>query len=65
MPSKNKRTIANKKWQDKNKQHAKYLSDRSRAKSFLMKQATQDDLSRFSEIIKKRFEENNKKDVTN
>lgn len=32
-----KQTEANKKWQEKNKERAKYLSDRSRARNFLKK----------------------------
>lgn len=35
----NAQTEANKKWQEKNKERAKYLSDRSRARSFLKKQS--------------------------
>ncbi|NVY96994.1 hypothetical protein HU830_07500 [Lactobacillus sp. DCY120] len=50
----NKQTEANKRWQEKNKARAKYLSDRSRARSFIKKAATLEDLSEFSGLIKKR-----------
>jgi len=39
----NKQTEANKRWQEKNKARAKYLSARSRARSFIRNQATEED----------------------
>lgn len=52
----NPQTEANKRWQEKNKAHAKYLSDRSRARSFIRKQATNEDLEEFEQIINERRE---------
>ena len=45
-----KQTEANKKWQEKNKERAKYLSDRSRARSFLKKAVILEDIEEFEEI---------------
>ena len=56
----NAQTEANKKWQEKNKERAKYLSDRSRARSFLKNRVTEEDLAEFEEILKNRREELNK-----
>ena len=49
----NAQTEANKKWQEKNKERAKYLSDRSRARSFLKNRVSEEDLAEFEEILKK------------
>lgn len=46
-----KQTEANKRWQEKNKEHAKYLSNRSRTRSFIRNQATQEDLEEFKKLI--------------
>ncbi|MGE6260852.1 hypothetical protein ACQKCU_23750 [Heyndrickxia sporothermodurans] len=51
-----KQTEANKKWQEKNKEHAKYLSDRSRARSFIRKQATLEDIKEFRKLLNDREE---------
>ena len=51
MEEKNSQTEANKRWQEKNKEKAKYLSDRSRAKSFI-KRATLEDLELLESLIK-------------
>ncbi|EUJ56612.1 hypothetical protein [Listeria fleischmannii] len=51
---KNSQTEANKKWQDKNKQRAKYLSDRSRSRSFIRNQSTLEDLEELEQIISER-----------
>ena len=56
----NAQTEANKKWQEKNKERAKYLSDRSRARRFLKNRVTEEDLEEFEEILKVRREELNK-----
>ena len=56
----NAQTEANKKWQEKNKERAKYLSDRSRARSFLKNRVSEEDLAEFEEILKVRREELNK-----
>lgn len=52
----NAQTEANKKWQEKNKERAKYLSDRSRARSFLKNRVTIEDIEEFEEILKNRKE---------
>ncbi|MFD2129949.1 hypothetical protein ACFSKI_01585 [Pseudogracilibacillus auburnensis] len=54
MDDKNKQTEANKKWQEKNKERAKYLSDRSRARSFIRNQATIDDIEELRELLNER-----------
>lgn len=43
----NAQTEANKKWQEKNKERAKYLSDRSRARNFLKNRVTIEDIEEF------------------
>lgn len=53
----NAQTEANKKWQEKNKERAKYLSDRSRARSFIKKQATKEDLEELEQLISERRKE--------
>lgn len=60
MSEKNAQTEANKKWQEKNKERAKYLSDRSRARSFIRNKATEEDLQELENLIKARREELNK-----
>ncbi|MEN2765851.1 hypothetical protein [Ornithinibacillus xuwenensis] len=50
----NNQTEANKRWQEKNKDHAKYLSNRSRARSFIRNQATMEDLDELRNLIKER-----------
>lgn len=54
MEEKNVQTEANKKWQEKNKEKAKYLSNRSRARSFIKNQATEEDLQELEQIISER-----------
>lgn len=49
-----KQTEANKKWQGKNKERAKYLSDRSRARSFIKNLATAEDLEEFEKLIEEK-----------
>jgi len=49
-----KQTEANKKWAEKNKLHAKYLSDRSRSRSFIKKQATLEDIQELRELLNER-----------
>ncbi|MCF2638444.1 hypothetical protein [Fusobacterium sp.] len=49
-----KQTEANKKWQEKNKERAKYLSDRSRARSFIKNLATLEDLDEFEKLIEEK-----------
>ena len=59
MSEKNKQTEANKKWQEKNKEHAKYLSNRSRSRSFIKNFATLEDLEELKQLIKEREENSN------
>ena len=53
----NAQTESNKKWQEKNKERAKYLSDRSRARSFLKNIVTEEELAEFEEILSVRRQE--------
>ncbi len=50
----NKQTEANKKWQEKNRERAKYLSNRSVARSFIKNKATIEDLEELKNLIKER-----------
>lgn len=54
---KNAQTEANKRWQEKNKERAKYLSNRSRARSFVKNQATKEDLEELEQLIADRRKE--------
>lgn len=54
---KNSQTEANKKWQEKNKERAKYLSNRSRARSFIRSQVTEEDIEEFELLIENRKKE--------
>lgn len=54
---KNAQTEANKRWQEKNKERAKYLSNRSRARSFVKNQATKEDLEELEQLIAERRKE--------
>lgn len=54
MGEKNKQTEANKRWAEKNKEHAKYLSDRSRSRSFIRKQASLEDIEELENLIEQR-----------
>ncbi|WP_088815767.1 MULTISPECIES: hypothetical protein [Listeria] len=49
---KNKQTEANKRWQNKNREHARYLRDRSITRSFIKNKATADDLFDLLGLIK-------------
>ena len=60
MSKKNAQAEANKKWKEKNKERAKYLSDRSRTRSFIRSKATKEDLQELENLIKARREELNK-----
>lgn len=57
MYEKNSQTEANKRWQEKNKEHAKYLSNRSRTRSFIKKQATLEDIKELQVLIDDRINE--------
>ena len=51
---KNPQTEANKRWQEKNKERAKYLSDRSRARNFIKKRIQLEDIAEFEQLIAER-----------
>lgn len=48
---KNAQTEANKRWQEKNKEKAKYISDRSRARNFIKKRVKPEDIAELEELI--------------
>lgn len=49
-------TIANKKWQEKNRERTRYLRNRSTSRGFIKKQATQEDLEELQKLIEERKE---------
>lgn len=51
---KSKQTIANQKWEKKNREYASYLKSRSSAKSFIRNKATLDDLKELLKLIDER-----------
>ena len=51
------RKKANKKWDNKNKEHMKYLRYRSYTKTFINQLSTVDDLTELSKLIDKRRKE--------
>lgn len=51
------RKRANKKWKEKNKEKNFYYNSKSRAKSFILKQATADDLKLMEDYISQRRNE--------
>lgn len=57
--SENAQTEANKRWQEKNREKARYLRNRSAARNFVKKDATEEDLQELEELIKARREELN------
>jgi ribosomal protein S20 len=56
MEQKNKQTIANKKWQDKNKEYTKYLNYRSRARTFIKNLAKKEDVQELEKLLSERKE---------
>lgn len=52
--SENKQTEANKRWAEKNRERARYLRNRSAARSFIKKQATEEDLEELENLISNR-----------
>ena len=54
MEQKNSQTEANKRWQANNKERAKYLSDRSRARTFLRDRIQLEDIEEFEQLINTR-----------
>lgn len=49
-----KQTIANQKWEEKNKEYASYLKSRSSARSFIRNKATLEDLEELEQLISER-----------
>lgn len=49
-----KQQVYNKRWADKNKEHKRYLSYRSTARTFIRKYALEKDLEELKELIKER-----------
>lgn len=45
---------AKQKYREKNKERSNYINDRSKAKSFILKKATKEDLEELEELIKER-----------
>lgn len=54
MEEKNNQTEANKKWQEKNREKARYLRNRSTARGFIKNQATEEDLIELENLIAER-----------
>lgn len=54
MDNKSSQTIANKKWEDKNREYASYLKSRSSARSFIRNKATLEDLEELKALIVER-----------
>ncbi|ENY99450.1 hypothetical protein HMPREF1092_03191 [Clostridium thermobutyricum] len=54
---------ANKKWQEKNKEYSNYLKDRSKARSFIRKKATEEDLAELLKLISERKQELHKEPI--
>ena len=52
----NPQTEANKKWQEKNREKAKYLRNRSTSRSFIKNQATLEDIKELQQLIQIRIE---------
>ncbi len=52
----NPQTEANKRWQEKNKEKAKYLRNRSTARSFIKNQATTEDIEELQQLIQTRID---------
>ncbi|WP_215085437.1 hypothetical protein [Exiguobacterium sp. s78] len=50
-----KQAAANKRWAANNKERAKYLSDRSRTRSFINKQSSTEDLIELQSLINQRL----------
>ena len=51
---KNSQNEANKRWQAQNKEHSRYLKDRSAARSFIRNKSTADDLEELLNLITER-----------
>ena len=47
---------ANKRWNERNREHRNYLTKRSTSRGFIRNHATKDDLLELQELIQERFE---------
>ncbi len=54
MIEKNPQTEANKRWQEKNRDRARYLRNRSAARNFIKKDATEEDLKELEILIEEK-----------
>lgn len=54
MAETTKQTEANKRWQEKNNDRAKYLRKRSTARTFIRDYATMEDIEELEKLIKER-----------
>ena len=50
------RQRANKKWNERNREHRNYLTKRSTTRGFIRNHATKDDLLELQELIQEKFE---------
>lgn len=57
MDETSSQTEANKRWQEQNRERTRYLRNRSTARSFVKKQATQEDIEELEQLIDKRKEQ--------
>ncbi|NEW63481.1 hypothetical protein GMA11_08855 [Granulicatella sp. zg-ZJ] len=48
---------ADKRWNEKNREHRNYLTDRGKARSFIRNKATQEDLNELKILIQEREEQ--------
>lgn len=55
--SENAQTEANKRWQEQNRERARYLRNRSTARSFVKNQATKEDIEELEQLIAVRKEQ--------
>lgn len=51
---KNNQTEANKRWQESNRERTRYLRNRSTSRSFIKKQATEEDLNELQDLLNER-----------
>ncbi|EHN14465.1 hypothetical protein [Clostridium sporogenes] len=56
MDNKGRQKVADKKWIEKNREHATYLRNRSSARSFIRNKASAEDLEELQKLIEERKE---------
>lgn len=57
VSEKSKQSVANKKWEEKNRERSNYLKVRSTARSFIRNKASKEDLLELKSLIENRLEE--------